>query len=83
MFRCPFSKKWRVHELKTGGLLGEGQTREDAIYDANHNIKTTPDLKEQVESLGNTSGFEVVDAKDALERIHKSQQRKKKEKAAK
>jgi len=72
LFYCPLTKEWRIHESTTGGLLGEGRTSEAAIADANKNIKTTPDLREQMASLGDTSQFRVVSKDDALKRIAKA-----------
>ena len=72
LFYCPLTKEWRIHESTTGGLLGEGKTGEAAIADANRNIETTPNLREQMTSLGDTSKFQVVEKNEALKRIAKS-----------
>jgi hypothetical protein len=69
------SKIWNVHEKTTGGLLGEGDTKEAAVFQANKNIEDTPDLKEQMEKLGDTSRFEEVEYDDARRRINKNARR--------
>lgn len=76
VFYDELTKEWRVHELTTGGLIGEGPNRLDAIHKANTNIKETPDLREQMKSLGDTTQFPVVEAADALARIAKKQREK-------
>lgn len=70
-FYCELTKEWRVHELTTGGLLGEGPNQIEAVHTANTNIKETPDLREQMAGLGDTTQFPVVKAADALRRIAK------------
>ena len=64
--------KWCVHEAGTGGLIGTGRSRKDAIDDANNNIKITPDLEKQVLALGDTSHFEETTYEEASRRIAKS-----------
>lgn len=63
--------QWNVYELSTGGFLGVGASRADAIKAAKHNIKITPNLKEQIAKLGDTSHFQVVSSEEALKRITK------------
>lgn len=72
LYRDQVSKVWRVYEESTGGMLGEGRTREEAIYQANYNIKRTPDLRKQVETLGDPMRHEEADTAEALRRLAKS-----------
>lgn len=71
VFYCPVTEQYRVHEATTGGLLGEGDMYATAVADANHNIKITPDLREQMTALGDTTQFTAVPAVEALARIAK------------
>jgi hypothetical protein len=63
------TKTWNVHHVETGGLLGEASTELEAVYEANNNIKTTPDLKEQMKKLGDTSKFSSTTFEIARKRI--------------
>lgn len=69
VYQCDLTQEYRVHELKSGGLLGHGTTVETAIKQANKNIKITPDLADQIAKLGDSSNFRTVPTKDALRRI--------------
>ena len=71
VFYDDLTREYRVHEITTGGLLGEGKLRDEAVATANKNIEETPDLKNQMANLGDTSNFQVVEAADALRRIAK------------
>lgn len=74
VFYDELTKEWRVHEKTTGGMLGEGPTKEEAIAKANYNINETPDLREQMKTLGDTTKFPEVPAEDALRRIANKKQ---------
>jgi hypothetical protein len=65
------SKIWRVYETKTGGWLGSGADKTEAIYQANYNIKRTPDLFEQVKQLGDPMRHTETTAAEALKRLAK------------
>ncbi len=70
-FVAKHKRRYTVYELATGGKLGEGHTRQAAIFDANKNIEETPDLKEQIQKLGDTSRFEEVSVEEAYSRLDK------------
>lgn len=46
-----YSKLYRVYHKQSGGMLGDGVTRKDAIKMANHNIEITPDIRQQMKDL--------------------------------
>src|SRR3990172_3512348 len=62
------SKKHHVHDQKTGGLLGEGRTVEEAVATAKKNIAETPDLDAQMRSAGSVEGPKVITKDEALRR---------------
>ena len=70
IFLCPKTQLWKVHEIKSGGWLGEGKERNRAIAFAIRSIESTPDLKKQIKELAQKAkGFETATIEDALLRL--------------
>lgn len=63
------SRWWFVYELQSGGCLGDGKHRQDAIDKANYNICRTPDLRKQIKRLGDTSQHPEIEAADAMRKL--------------
>jgi hypothetical protein len=74
VFYDTVSEIWRVYEYETGGWLGSGSDKTEAIYQANNNIKQTPDLREQVKKLGSPMRHEETSPTEALTRLKKGKQ---------
>jgi hypothetical protein len=66
------AKKWVVHELTTGGFLGDGKTKKDAIECAKNNISITPDLEQQIAKMSDLMGLPETTTQEALRRLAKS-----------
>jgi len=43
--------KHQVHDVKSGGLLGDGPTRSAALEKARKNVRITPDLDDQMKKV--------------------------------
>jgi len=64
--------KWIVHELATGGWMGDGETKEEAILVANKNFDETPDINEQIADLGGVMNHKEVSFEDAQRRLNRN-----------
>lgn len=71
VWKCPISSKWKVNEVTTGGLLGDGNSKKAALKKAISNIEETPDLKEQIKKIGPVKGKIEVPYEEAYERFSK------------
>ncbi len=77
------SGDWQVHETKTGGLLGKGETLHEAWSDAKKNVRETPDFAEQAKQLGPVLRHVAVEYAEAMRRLSKLEKPDKPEKRKK
>jgi hypothetical protein len=62
--------RYQVHDVKSGGLLGDGPTLAAALEIAAKNVRTTPDLDEQMKKI-NLMNLDTVERAWALEACSK------------
>ena len=61
--------KWNVFEKITGGLCGNGKSKEDAINNAKHNLSITPSFKKQCEKLGPIDNLPEEETESILRKL--------------